>query len=70
MSDSPRKTTPRLEVGKLPPAKAPQLMATAPVSLSILDSSQITRVIGAKNARTVKKVAPITERMTATATSA
>ena len=54
VSARPRKITPKLEVGKFPPASAPQLMATAPVSLSILDSSQITRVIGAKNARTVK----------------
>ena len=51
---------------KFPPHRAPQLMATAPVSLSILDSSQISIVMGARKASTVKYVAPITERITAT----
>ena len=54
VSMRPRNTTPRAAVGKLPPARAPQLMATAPVSLSILDSSQMAMVIGARKARTVK----------------
>ena len=70
LSARPRKMTPRLEVGKLPPARAPALMATAPVSLSMRDSSHITKVMGARKARTVKNVAPMTERMTATAKSA
>lgn len=57
-SMSPRKMMPLPLVIKLAPERAPQLIATSPVSWSILASLQIRMVMGAIKAMTVKNPAP------------